>query len=76
MIKKIIHYSDLHLKLYKQHSRDKKVLKEAKRIKPTKIDRLEKMYGDYKDTLFRYWDQKGPHNDPHILKLLGLDTRK
>ena len=29
MVEKIIHYSDLHLKPYKQHSRDKKVLEEA-----------------------------------------------
>ena len=40
-INKIIHYSDLHLKLYKQHSRDTKVLKLAiqqwKKIKPDRI---------------------------------------
>tara|TARA_R100001163_G_C5053628_1_gene190187 strand:+ start:842 stop:1630 length:789 start_codon:yes stop_codon:yes gene_type:complete len=40
-VKKIIHYSDLHLKLYKQHGRDKKVLEEAliqwKKIKPDRI---------------------------------------
>ena len=29
MVEKIIHYSDLHLKLYKQHSRDRKVLELA-----------------------------------------------
>ena len=41
MIKNIIHYSDLHLKLYKQHSRDKYILDQAleqwKKIKPDRI---------------------------------------
>jgi DNA repair exonuclease SbcCD nuclease subunit len=41
MVEKIIHYSDLHLKPYKQHARDKKVLekaiKEWKKIKPDRI---------------------------------------
>ena len=41
MIKNIIHYSDLHLKLYKQHSRDKYILEQAleqwKKIKPDRI---------------------------------------
>ena len=40
-IKKVIHYSDLHLKLYKQHTRDKKVLEQAllewKKVKPDRI---------------------------------------
>ena len=40
-IKTIIHYSDLHLKLYKHHNRDIKVLKLAleqwKKIKPDRI---------------------------------------
>ena len=40
-INKIIHYSDLHLKLYKQHNRDKKVLELAltkwKDLKPDRI---------------------------------------
>ena len=41
MINKIIHYSDLHLKLYKQHKRDKKVLEKAieewTELKPDRI---------------------------------------
>tara|TARA_B100001564_G_scaffold359720_1_gene382600 strand:+ start:8441 stop:9223 length:783 start_codon:yes stop_codon:yes gene_type:complete len=41
MINKIIHYSDLHLKLYKQHKRDKKILENAilawKDAKPDRI---------------------------------------
>lgn len=41
MIKKIIHYSDLHLKLYKQHGRDKKILEQAiKQWKDLKPDRI------------------------------------
>ena len=39
-------------------------------------NQLKKMYAPFKESLFKYWDTKGPHNDPHILKLLGLDTRK
>ena len=41
MVEKIIHYSDLHLKLYKQHSRDRKVLELAlekwKKAQPDRI---------------------------------------
>ena len=41
MVEKIIHYADLHLKLYKQHKRDKKVLEKAleewKKLKPDRI---------------------------------------
>ena len=41
MINTIIHYSDLHLKLYKQHKRDKKILEQALKewikIKPDRI---------------------------------------
>ena len=41
MIKTIVHYSDLHLKLYKHHQRDKNILKTAlnewKEIKPDRI---------------------------------------
>ena len=41
MVEKIIHYADLHLKLYKQHYRDKKVLELAldkwKKSKPDRI---------------------------------------
>ena len=41
MVEKIIHYADLHLKLYKQHNRDKKIIEEAiakwKKIKPDRI---------------------------------------
>jgi predicted MPP superfamily phosphohydrolase len=41
MINKIIHYSDLHLKLYKQHKRDKKVLEQAFKLwKAEKPDRI------------------------------------
>ena len=40
-INKIVHYSDLHLKLYKQHKRDKKILEDAlikwKELKPDRI---------------------------------------
>ena len=40
-IKNIIHYSDLHLKLYKQHTRDKNILeialKEWKELSPDSI---------------------------------------
>ena len=41
MIKTIVHYSDLHLKLYKHHQRDKNILKTAlnewKKINPDRI---------------------------------------
>ena len=41
MIKTIVHYSDLHLKLYKYHERDKGILETAlnewKEIKPDRI---------------------------------------
>ena len=41
MINTIVHYSDLHLKLYKQHKRDKKILKQALKewtdLKPDRI---------------------------------------
>ena len=41
MIKTIVHYSDLHLKLYKHHTRDKSILlnalKEWKKINPDRI---------------------------------------
>ena len=41
MIKTIVHYSDLHLKLYKYHERDKSILESAlndwKKIKPDRI---------------------------------------
>ena len=41
MINTIIHYSDLHLKLYKQHKRDKKILEQAlkewAKLKPDRI---------------------------------------
>ncbi len=41
MIKTIVHYSDLHLKLYKYHQRDKGILENAleewKEIKPDRI---------------------------------------
>ena len=41
MIEKIIHYSDLHLKLYKQHKRDRKVLEKAlERWRKEKPDRI------------------------------------
>ena len=40
-IKTIVHYSDLHLKLYKQHTRDKNILevalKEWKKLSPDRI---------------------------------------
>ena len=40
-IKTIIHYSDLHLKLYKQHTRDKNILevalKEWEELSPDRI---------------------------------------
>ena len=40
-INKIVHYSDLHLKLYKQHKRDKEILEEAliqwKKLNPDMI---------------------------------------
>ena len=58
-----------------QEEEQKKVLREEERA-PQRIEDLEKIYGSYKDTLFRYWDQKGPHNDPEQLKLVGVDTRK
>ena len=41
MIKTIVHYSDLHLKLYKHHDRDKSILENAliewKKINPDRI---------------------------------------
>ena len=41
MINKIIHHSDLHLKLYKQHKRDKRVLEQAFKLwEKEKPDRI------------------------------------
>tara|TARA_R110002051_G_scaffold305895_1_gene376172 strand:+ start:150 stop:1253 length:1104 start_codon:yes stop_codon:yes gene_type:complete len=40
------------------------------------VRKLEQMYDPFKEVLFKHWDNEGPHNDPHMLKLLGFDTRK
>jgi len=62
-----------------EEEEQKKVLAEQKKTPGHQrawMENLERIYTPFKDSLFKYWDNNGPHNDPDQLKLLGLDTRK